>query len=142
MALSLQKFREIVFQLLFSHSFVDNSKEGIASLVMSRAAITKKNIREAQEKMENILQKQEEIDQKIAKHSLNYSFDRITRIEKTILRLGVYEILFSNLSHKIIISEAIRLTKKFASNEGANFINAILDEIYKEEVNARCISAK
>lgn len=142
MALSFQKFREIVFQLLFSHDFAEDSVKEIDSLVMSRHSITQKNLREAQEKFEHVLKKQNEIDQKITKYSQNYSFDRITRIEKAILRLGIYEMLYSDLPHKVAISEAIRLTKKFASAEGASFINALLDVIYKEEGSAREISKK
>lgn len=142
MALSFQKFREIVFQLLFSHDFAEDSIEEIDSLVMSRHSITQKNLREAQEKFELVVKKQNEIDQKIIQYSQNYSFDRITRIEKAILRLGIYELLYSDLPYKVAISEAIRLTNKFASAEGANFINALLDAIYKEEGSARQVSTK
>jgi N utilization substance protein B len=71
------------------------------------------------------------IDEKITSLSPDYSFARISRVEKTILRLGVYEILFDDLIPPLVaISEAIRLTRKFGTPESARFVNAILDRVY------------
>jgi N utilization substance protein B len=55
-------------------------------------------------------------------------------VERNLLRLGAYEIYFSkSVPPKVAISEAVRLARKFASSESANFINAILDALYKKK---------
>lgn len=133
MAATQQKFREILFQLLYSQDFVDNEKEDIIPFLMAQNEVTKKTIYQAQEKQKAVLEKKEAIDKLITEASLEYDFARIPRVEKNILRLGVYEICFdSAIPPKVAIAEAIRLARKFATPEGSAFINAILDAIYKK----------
>lgn len=131
MALSQQKFREIVFQLVYSHDFAQNEMEDMLPLLMKQLAVTKKSICMAEEKASDLRSKLSEIDQKITTASVSYGFERIPRIEKNILRLGVYELCFTDLPPKVAISEAIRLSRKYATRDGATFVNAVLDAIYK-----------
>ncbi|HEY2811195.1 MAG TPA: transcription antitermination factor NusB [Rhabdochlamydiaceae bacterium] len=130
MPISLQKFREILFHLLYSADF-GGSQES-APLIMQQLAVSKSHVRNAQELMQKIVEKKEEMDSLIRQHSQEYDFERIPRIERTILRLGTYEMLFSaTVPPKVAIAEAIRLSRKFSSPESATFVNAILDAIYK-----------
>jgi len=131
MAQSMQKFREIVFQLLYSRSF--EQADGELSLVMRQNAIPKKMAREAEEKAKAVLERAEELDQKISSKSFDYDVQRISWIERSILRLGLYELLFTDLPDKVAIAESIRIARKYATAEGAGFVNALLDAIYKEK---------
>ena len=89
---------------------------------------TSKNIKDAIKYTNSILLKQDSIDEKIKKISTAYDLNRITSVELTILRLSIFEIIFDKkICKKIIISEAIRLSKKFANLQSFSFINAILD---------------
>src|SRR5580704_10003249 len=125
MSLSLQKFREVLFCLLYSSDF---GGEENGPLIMKQLMVTKRSVRLAEEMMAAVHAKVEEIDCLIQQKSKEYRFERIPRIERTILRLGVYEILYSpTVPPKVAISEAIRLAHKFAAPESATFINAILD---------------
>jgi transcription antitermination protein NusB len=129
MPISPQKFREVVFQLLYSDDFGGGAE--VAEMLMAQLAVTKKVIREACGVKEKILEKKMHIDELICKHSASYDFERIPRIERNVIRLGAYEILFSpEVPPKVAIAEAIRLTRKFATPEAASFVNAILDSIY------------
>ncbi|MGC1879413.1 MAG: transcription antitermination factor NusB [Rhabdochlamydiaceae bacterium] len=131
MPISPQKFREIVFQLLYSDDFGGCAE--VVEMIMSQLAVTKKTVREACEIKEKILEKKTQIDELICKHSESYDFERIPRVERNVIRLGAYEILFSSdTPPKVAIAEAIRLTRKFATPEAAAFVNAILDSLYKE----------
>lgn len=130
MPISPQKFREIVLHLLYSDDF--GSCEEVAEMVMAQLAVTKKTVREAFEIKEKIVQKIGEIDGLVRKHSSSYDFERIPRIERNVIRLGVYELLHSpEVPPKVAIAEAIRLARKFATPEAATFVNAVLDSIYK-----------
>lgn len=95
----------------------------------------------AQERKELIRAKLEEIDQKITAASSSYSFDRIPRIERNILRLGIFELFYDpSLPPKVAIAEAIRLTRKYATPEGGTFVNAILDSLYKQKQQGSLVS--
>ncbi len=131
MPISPQKFREIVFQLLYSDDFGGCAE--VAEMLMAQLCVTKKIVREAYEIKEKILEKKKQIDELICKHSESYNFERIPRIERNVIRLGSYELLFSSdVPPKVAIAEAIRLTRKFATPEAATFVNAVLDSIYKQ----------
>lgn len=132
MALPPQKFREAVFQILFSTELVLGFEE-IIPFMMKELATTRKEMTHAVQRVQEILVKLPEIDGQIEKASTSYSFDRISRVEKTILRLAVFE-LFSDetIPHEVAIAEAIRICRKFGTVESAQFINAILDKIYKD----------
>jgi transcription antitermination protein NusB len=135
MSLPQQKFREIVFQLLYSHDLSNASESDMTPLLMAELSVTKKAVRTAQERVNEIIAKKQELDVLIAKASLSYAFERIPSVERNILRLGVFELLFDDtIPPKVSISEAMRLARKFSSPEAASFINAILDNLYKNSL--------
>jgi len=131
MALSPQKFREIVLQLLYCDDFGGNVE--VQEMLMAQLAVTKRTVREANLLQEKVVLKKKEIDEVIQENVEAYELKRIPRVEKNILRLSIYELLFaSDVPPKVVIAEAIRLCRKFASAEAASFVNAILDAIYKK----------
>jgi N utilization substance protein B len=134
MAFRIQKFREILFQLLYSHEIGHPNEEDMIPLIMKEVSVTRKTVREAQEKLQALLEKLPEIDEIIAKTSVSYSFERIQNVEKNILRLGVFELIYeADIPPKVAIAEAMRLARKFGSPEAASFVNALLDNIYKAQ---------
>lgn len=135
MALPPQKFREIVFQLLYSQDFSEVQDEDMTPFIMQQLTVSKSTVREALAFQSQVKEKFQEIDPLITEASKEYAFDRIPRVERTILRLGIYELLFAaSIPPKVAIAEAIRLARKFATPAGGTFINAILDFIYKKHV--------
>ncbi|MFS8563204.1 MAG: transcription antitermination factor NusB [Rhabdochlamydiaceae bacterium] len=135
MAISQQKLREVVFHLLYSYDFAQNAASEMIPFLMGYHAIPKKALYIAEEKKQAILAKLPEIDALISETSLAYEFSRISCIEKNILRLGVFELHFAeDIPHKVAIAEAIRLARKFSTPEGATFVNAILDVLYKKKL--------
>ena len=132
MSLPAQKFREIVFQMLYSYDTGRASDEHMVDLLSDELAVTKKSVREAQERVHLLLSHLEEIDALIAKTSHAYAFERIQSVERNILRLGVFELLFDpSIPEKVAIVEAMRLTRKFSTKEAASFVNAILDALLR-----------
>lgn len=129
MPASLQKNREILFYLLYSADF--GGDEESCALIMQQLTVTRGEVRRAQEQMNAVHEKRAEIDQLIKECSKEYDFDRIGRVELTILRLCSFELLFSTVPPKVAIAEAIRLSRKFATPESAAFVNAVLDTIYE-----------
>ncbi|MBA2369989.1 MAG: transcription antitermination factor NusB [Candidatus Protochlamydia sp.] len=135
MALSQQKFREIVFQLLYSYDLGRPNEAVMTELMMAELAVSKKNVLLAQEKVQKIILLLPEIDPLISTVSISYDFDRIQIVTKNILRLGVFELKFEgSIPPKIAIAEAIRLSRKFSTPESASFVNALLDNIYQDSL--------
>jgi N utilization substance protein B len=133
MPLPPQKFREAVLQILYSQDF-DGCEEEIIPFMMQELKTTRRAMADAQARVKEILSQLPEIDARITKGSTEYSFERISRVERTILRLGLFEILFdASIPPKVAIAEAVRLCRKFGTPESAQFVNAILDGVYKKD---------
>ena len=72
------------------------------------------------------------IDPLIAHHADNWNLKRMAVIDRNILRLGVYELLYvADVPPKVCINEAIELAKRFGDEDSGKFINGILDAIHK-----------
>jgi transcription antitermination protein NusB len=135
--LNPKKLREAVFQMLYSHDMGVAEPEALVDLLMKELEITKKNAKSAEARIAEILKHQTEIDRQIGETCRSYDFKRIQRVEKNILRLAVFEMLYDNdVPPKVAIAEAIRLARKFSTPESAHFINAILDALYQKSLGA------
>jgi len=73
----------------------------------------------------------ENIDALIDEHLKEWNLKDIGNIERAILRLGAYELTYTNLDSAVVINEAIELAKKLCSDTGPKFINGVLDAVYK-----------
>ncbi|MCX7705029.1 MAG: transcription antitermination factor NusB [bacterium] len=74
------------------------------------------------------------IDNLLAKYSINWHISRMSYIDRNILRIGVYEMIFSEVPDIVVINEAIEISKIYSSQDSGKFINGILDRIRKEVV--------
>jgi N utilization substance protein B len=84
--------------------------------------------------VEGVHQHREEIDRLIGKYSEHWRLERIDRVDKNILRMGVFELLYcDDIPVKVALNEAIDIGKKFGTEESGAFINGILDRISKTE---------
>lgn len=80
----------------------------------------------------------QEIDEKISGVTEHWELRRMAIIDKNILRLGVYELLYRNdIPPKVSINEAIELAKKFSTKNSGTFVNGILDKIYTQFGNGK-----
>jgi N utilization substance protein B len=80
--------------------------------------------------IEGVIQNQNSLDAAISERLENYNISRIHRVDLSILRLGVYELLFRpDIPPVTSINEAVELAKDFSSEESGKFINGILDKI-------------
>jgi len=74
------------------------------------------------------------VDLAINKHLKEWDLNQIGTVERAILRLGAYEILYTELDNAVVINEAIELAKKLCNETSPKFVNGVLDAISKEEV--------
>ena len=72
----------------------------------------------------------EEIDTLIASHAEHWQFSRIALVDRNILRVATYELLFrKEIPEKVILNEAIEIAKQYGSEDSSRFVNGILDRI-------------
>ncbi len=77
------------------------------------------------------------IDETITCYASNWKLNRMAVIDRNVLRLATYELLFcDDIPQKVSINEAVDLAKKFGDTESGKFVNGILDKISKEEAKS------
>ncbi|HEY9581786.1 MAG TPA: transcription antitermination factor NusB [Savagea sp.] len=73
----------------------------------------------------------DEIDALIAEHLENWSFGRLPKIERTILRLAVYEMNYTEVPARVVVNEAVELCKTFSDEKSGKFVNGVLSKMNK-----------
>src|SRR5262249_5508688 len=71
------------------------------------------------------------LDEIIAKHSDNWRLDRVSAIDRAILRLAVHELRGKETPSKVVLNEAVQMAKKFSSADSGSFVNGVLDAVFK-----------
>lgn len=82
-----------------------------------------------------VMRKQKDLDTIIEKAAPDWPLDKISVVDRNILRIGLYELLFGDRSEvppKVAINEAIELAKTFGSDTSSRFVNGVLGAVYKE----------
>lgn len=75
----------------------------------------------------------EEIDKYIIKYATEWPLEQITMVDRNILRIGIYELVFDdNIPAKVAINEAIEIAKTFGGASSGKFVNGVLGAIYKD----------
>ena len=123
--------RQAAVQYLFAHDV-----HGIVSDA-ERAAFWEMHMAKdivrayAEELVNGILSHQVEIDTLISSVLENFSFERLGVVDRNILRLGVYELLHTDVPPPVIINEAIEIARDFGDIKTRQFVNGILDRVAK-----------
>ena len=127
--------RERAFQVLFGWNFFPNPhKESVRTTFENFVQVRENGPRSelansfAWGLVSGVVDNLEELDEVIMGFSRNWRLDRIARIELTILRLALYEMLYRHdIPMKVGINEGIELSKKFGDEKSSRFVNGILD---------------
>ncbi len=75
----------------------------------------------------------EEIDTYIVKYATEWPLDQITAVDRNILRLGMYELLYTETPPRVSINEAIEVAKTFGGNASGKFVNGVLGALYNDK---------
>lgn len=130
---SRRKARELAVQVLFSMEFGQDDAGIVFDRVSENFPGKKTSLPFARELVQGVCTEREEVDRLIRQSSRNWRLERLSRIDRSILRAAVFEILFcDDIPPKVSIDEAVELGKKFGNADSAGFINGLLDNIYKK----------
>ncbi|MEG9297341.1 transcription antitermination factor NusB [Mangrovibacillus sp. Mu-81] len=76
------------------------------------------------------LKNQEKVDGMIREHLEKWSFDRLAKVDRNILRIGTYELLFvEDVPEKVVINEAVEIAKTFGDDQSSKFVNGVLSKV-------------
>ena len=129
--------REVAFQILYGVSFSPEMDEARLRLMFASSpdlearGLSPDPEGFAWELVYGVWMNRAAIDEAIARYSQNWRLDRMGRIELTILRIGIYEVLFAppalSVPLKVALNEAVELAKNFGDENSRGFVNGILD---------------
>ena len=122
------KAREAVLRCLYRREFVD----------LPPAELLSEEELEAEEEfasnlLTGVIEKQPEIDPIIDRRASGWGLDRLALVDRNILRLAIYELLYTDTPPEVVIDEAVELAKEYGTEQAPKFINAILDRVWKED---------
>ena len=123
--------REVVTQLLYAYGSGNDGISKFMDEILEEKKIKNAQNTFAKELFEGVIAHLEELDLRIKHQIKNWDFEHIGDMERAILRLGAYEILFSAMDKAIVINEALEIAKNFGNEASTKFINGILDGIAK-----------
>lgn len=82
-----------------------------------------------------VVTKKEELDEIANKYLNRWTIDRLGNTDQAIIRMAIYELLYTETPGIVVINEAVELAKSFSDDDVKNMINGILDKIYKDKVD-------
>jgi N utilization substance protein B len=124
-----RKGRELAVQLLYTWDITDRGVFEVLESVdrLNRADDETKSL--AHVLFEGTVQRVAEIDALIADYSENWRVSRMAVVDRNVIRLALYEWIRSETPKKVIIDEALEITKRFSSPDAVQFVNGVLDAI-------------
>jgi N utilization substance protein B len=129
------KAREHALQGLYMYEVSKSAVENIIEFEWLDGEISPDEEKFAIELIQGVITQIEKIDKLITDYSKNWKFERLAIIDKSILRLAIYEMLFiKDIPAIVTINECIDLGKTFGGENSGQFINGILDAVKKNEL--------
>ena len=129
------ELREIAMKVLYQVYIYQNSNTtyDIDSLIKEQLEVENDFVNSL---VNNIIKNQNKISNMANKYLQDWNIDRLSKVDKAILSIGIYELLYTDTPSVVAINEAVELSKKYSDEKVVKMINATLDKIYhNEEIN-------
>jgi len=126
-----RKSREFALQMLFEWDMAQQKPARIEQHFWKSARAADSTRKFANQLFEGAVAEADASDTLIAKLAENWRLDRLAAVDRSILRMAIYEIRFATAPPKVVIDEALELAKKFSSAEAPSFLNGVLDAARK-----------
>jgi len=137
-----RRAREIAMQALYYMDMCKDDRNDQLELFCSNINIPKKSLPFFKKTVNGVLSASSAIDRIIELYSSNWKINRMSCVDRNILRIAVYELIYcSDIPAKVTINEAIEVGKKFGTEDSASFINGVLDSINKKNTEINIDSA-
>ena len=127
--------RELAFKLIYSLEIQKNMEEEQIEIFFEENEITNNEEKEFIKTIfEGLINNKSEIEELIQSNlKEKWTIDRISKIDLAILKVAIYELIYSKVPYKVVINEAVELAKKYGDDSSKSFVNGILDSIVKDK---------
>lgn len=127
------ELREIIMKVMYQVYIFEstNTKYDVNELIKEQLEIENKFVNDM---ISGIIKNQQEITDLANKYLIDWNIDRLSKVDKAILSLGIYELKYTGTPSVVAINETIELSKKYSDEKVTKMINAALDKIYHNEV--------
>jgi N utilization substance protein B len=133
--LSRRKARELAFKVLFQVDQVNAEPFKAYNYLLEENPIPDKDSEFAWHLIQGVVDKTDEIDNALANFSKDWTVQRMSSVDRNLLRLASYEILYMEGAQPVVaIDEAIEISKRYSEPASVGFINAILDKVRGEKL--------
>ena len=130
MAGTRRKARTIALQALYEIDASGRKAEAVVERLLGEGQLSEEHNDFTRELVGGVVQNRNEIDRNIQKFAPAWPVEQIAMIDRNILRLAIFEILFDNkVPVKVAISEAVELAKSFGSDNSYKFVNGVLGAV-------------
>lgn len=132
--LNRSELRKIIMTILYQAIVYDknNMKYDIEEIIKENVEIDNEFIKEV---VYGVITYQREIDELANKNMNKWTIDRLGNTDIAILRIGIYELMYTNTPEIVCINEAVELAKSYSDDDVCKLINAVLDKIYHAKVD-------
>lgn len=128
--MSRRKARELAFKVLFQVDQVNTEPQEAFDYLMQESPLAEKDRDFAWSLVEGSVDKIEQIDALLASFSKDWTVQRMSSVDRNLLRVASYEILYQDQAQPVVaIDEALEIAKRYSEPASVGFINAILDKI-------------
>lgn len=126
--------REVTFKLLYSIEIQKELDEEEMNLFFDDMEIASEDIRlQIKQTIENIQKNNEDILNQISNNlKSEWKLERISKVNLSLLKLAIYEMLYKKVPYKVVINEVVELAKKYGEDTSSSFINGVLATIVKQ----------
>ncbi len=125
-----RKARTIALQVLYEVDSVKREADVVVARLLAEAEFSEEHSAFVRELVAGVVQNKDEIDGSIRRFAPAWPIEQIAVIDRNILRLAIFEILFDNrVPVKVAINEAVELAKAFGSNNSSKFVNGVLGSV-------------
>ncbi len=125
--------REEIFKLVYSLEVQKEDESSQIDLYLENSELSDKEKEKIKEEVCKIIDLKEDIENQISKNlKSGWSIERISKVNISILRIAIYEMIYEKLPYKVVINEAVELAKKYGEEASASFINGVLASVVKD----------
>ena len=127
--------REEAFKLLYSLQIITNKdlKEQISLFLENNNIKDKEAVKYIKNIISGTAEENKKIEDVISENiKSDWDIKRISKIDLTLLKLGIFEIMYSKLPYKVVINEVVELAKKYGDDSSKSFVNGVLASVVKK----------
>ena len=126
-----RRARELAIQVLFHMEFTPGDPEEVFQLICENFGSPLSIRPFSKQLVLGVCENRENLDSSIRRSSKNWRIERMSCLDRNVLRMGLFEIKFmKDIPHKVSIDEAVELAKKYGGEDSGAFINGVLDNLY------------